>query len=76
MEHQGAEIEEIDFPEFNAQKMERFIEKDLFAAKLFKGLKSGSKEERLEIIFNTCVLEDSIASSSYEAINEEKRNAE
>ena len=36
-------IEEVEEPKFNAEKMERFMKKDLFAAKLFQGLKRGTK---------------------------------
>lgn len=59
--------EEIDFPKFNVKKMERFIKKDLFAAKLFQGLESGTKEKRLETVFNSCVLGDSLMTNSYES---------
>lgn len=59
-------IEEVEEPKFNAEKMERFMKKDLFAAKLFQGLKRGTKEKRLEIIFTSCVLDDSHMKRSYE----------
>lgn len=61
------EREEMDDPAFDAEKMERFIKVDLFAAKLFEGLKSGTKERRLEIVFNSCVLGDSLMAESYES---------
>lgn len=67
MEHEAAEIEEIDYPDFEAKKMERFIQKDRYAKKFFETLKSVSKERRLEIVFNSCVLGDSLMSKSYES---------
>lgn len=67
MEQERVKIEETDYPEFDVKKMERFIKKDLFAAKLFEGLKSSSKESRLETVFNSCVLDDSLMTKSYES---------
>lgn len=55
-----------EFPKFDSKKMERFIKKDLFAAKLFEGLNGGTKASRLEAVFNGCVLGDSFMIRSYE----------
>lgn len=56
----------MSHPLFEATKMEQFVSKDQYANFLFKGLKSGTKEERLEVVFNSVVLEDSQMTISYE----------
>lgn len=56
----------MSLPVFNESKMERFVSKDYYANFLFKGLHSGTKEERLEVVFNSVVLDDSQMTTSYE----------
>lgn len=53
-------------PVFNKSKMERLLLKDAFARILFGGLKEGTRRERLEVVFNSIVLEDAHMTVSYE----------
>lgn len=53
-------------PVFDPARMERFLQEDLFARILFEGLKEGTRAARLEAVFNSIVLEDSLMTRSYE----------
>lgn len=55
----------MELVKFLADKMERFLIKDLFAKMMIEGLVNGTRGEKLEAVFNSIVHGDSLMEKKY-----------
>jgi hypothetical protein len=55
---------------FNADKMRKLIEDDVYIERMYNNLINKGKDElkALELVFETCVLDDSETKKAYKAI--------